>query len=78
MKPTRTILDIDSPTRNQIRKALTDNRLHGSLFLPADLQHNLTNYCRCGCGKPLSEVKTANYFGEVFCAEAVEKWSQGA
>lgn len=72
MKTTETkiILDIDSPTRSQLKRSLDYHR-HGSILLP------VTIFICGGCGKPEETKKAEKYFGDNFCAGCVERWKAG-
>lgn len=67
------ILNIDSPTRIQTKKAL-DNywQEKNNLVLP---QH-LAETCQ-GCGRIMAGKKRVTYFEQEFCHECVEKWKSG-
>lgn len=71
------ILDIENPTRNQIKKAFNihrqNQRLASSLISPTG--HPIKP---CGgCGKHYDNTKSAIYYGEQFCSDCVEKWLHG-
>lgn len=64
------ILDIDSPTHIQTKRAIDNYRQskRTGLFTP--------DFCG-GCSQTMSEISKTLYFGEFFCRECVEKWIQG-
>jgi len=70
------ILDIDNPTRHQTKKALDHYFKHDSgLHLPNSSQYH--GYCAGGCKRPLYNLKTERYFGEVFCSDCVARMKAG-
>ena len=79
-KKTRVLLDIDSPTRNQIKKALTHHRMTGQLFLPEKYEQERLQArdLKCGgCGRDKNNLNLKIYYGEKFCSDCVEKWKSG-
>ena len=69
------ILDIENPTRSQIKNALNAHKIAEKRRTKAGL-HLLNEIRTCGgCGKE-NYVMAALYYGELFCADCVEKWTQ--
>lgn len=70
MSDTKIILDIDSPTFQQTKRAMdTYKKDKKSAIYKPDM---------CGgCGNTLTEFSKMKYFGEYFCMECVDKWTQG-
>lgn len=69
------ILDIENPTRSQIKNALNAHKIAEKRRTKAGL-HLLNEIRTCGgCGKE-NFIKAAMYYGEIFCADCVEKWTQ--
>lgn len=70
------ILDIDNPTRRQIKRALDNYFKHESgLILPNSSQYQ--GICAGGCSRPLYNLKTEIYFGQTFCVDCVERMKAG-
>lgn len=68
----KVLLDIDNPTRQQIKKALDKDKaerakMHRGLYLP-----NYQTPCP-GCGE--EKPRPVVYFGEKFCKDCVEQWT---
>lgn len=79
-KKTRTLLDIDSPTHKQLKRAIDRHLYNGTLFVPDDLEQQLQDERKrkCGgCGRSKQNRQVKIYFGEEFCADCVEKWQAG-
>lgn len=85
-KKTTVILDIDSPTRSQIRRALEIHRekqkaemlLHRGIIMTRRQAEALESYCK-GCGDNSDKYHRHGkiYFDEKFCSDCVEKWTTG-
>lgn len=73
---TRVLLDIDNPTRKQIKKTL-DHFFHqeSGLILPNSSQYH--GFCAGGCRRELYKLKTEEYFGQIFCSDCVERMKNG-
>lgn len=72
---TKTILNIDSPTRAQIKKAFETNYhqpKNSALIFP----RHFTLNCE-GCGKVVYKDQTEKYYSQDFCKKCVEQWKAG-
>lgn len=74
---TRIILDLEAPTRDQAREALSRDLVNrNGIYIPQNLKRELDEYCK-GCGHPFGSKKQESYFGETFCVDCVERWKHG-
>lgn len=79
-KKTRTLLGIDSPTHNQLKKAIQHHIYNGTLFLPENFeqQRQQERLRKCGgCARDLEYLTKKEYYGEIFCSDCVDKWKAG-
>lgn len=76
METMRVFFKGKDPTKAELKKLFTHKERNG-LHLPQTLINELDNYCQ-GCGTPFAKAKgQAEYFGQMFCIECVDKWSSG-
>ena len=69
------ILDIDSPTHTQTKKAIDryQQDKKSGLIVPTELLQT----CQ-GCGSNMYYKQKQKYFGQEFCSDCVDKWKSGA